>query len=219
MTLTPYLYTRQRGGVPSGEFVTGIGIQEDEGYLWIEDRDGRLTPYSTGKMWQLAPLPSDAAMAAPLLTRVRDYLHWRAEANAKHREDQELALAAAERADQVRQARRAAITVGDHIIVSHTTLARIVSRDAKRTRIERYIPHIDHWGPVQTLASSWSWEIATPEEIVAHLGHLELAKARGREEAEMARQKIALREEATRDLKTRAEWREEGYRVRKGSAP
>jgi hypothetical protein len=219
MTLTPYLYTRQRIGAPSGEFVTGIGIQEDGGYLWVEDRDGRLTPYSTGKMWQLAPLPSDAAMVAPLLTRVRDYLHWRAEASAKHREDQELVLAAAERADQERQARRAAITVGDYIVVSSTTLARVASRDAKRIRIERYIPHIDHWGPVQTLASSWSWEIATPEEIVAHFGYLELAEARAREEADVARRMIALREEATRDLKTRAEWREEGYRVRIGSAP
>jgi hypothetical protein len=224
--MTPYLFTRE---TQSGGQVTGVGVMDDRGYLWIDDHRG-LHPYPTGKLWTLSPIPADSALVAPLVTRVRDILQQRADGAAQIFVETEMAkIAAAEAAAAAakeREDRRAAIGVGDYIMVSGHTLARIVSRDDKRTRVVRYTPHLNQWGPVRTLASSWTWEVATPEEIVANLHYKELAKARLADEVarliekeEIKREIRAAYDEATKGLMTRARWREAGYRVKKGSFP
>ncbi len=160
---------------------------DDRGYLWVDDAQG-LHPYQTGNAWQLSPIPEESALAAPLMAKMRDRQRKQEESAEQARMDAEIAKIAKiakyeddEAEAREMEARRAAITAGDYIMISDT-LARIVSRDDKRMRIIRYTPHLDQWGKEQTLAKSWGWRIPTPEEIVNRLNYRALAEAHSRDE-------------------------------------
>jgi hypothetical protein len=182
MTLTSYLFTRE---VIGGGQVTGVGVMDDRGNLWIDDARG-LHPYPTGKLWQLSPIPEDSTLVAPLLHMLTDRFRReeesRAIAEATRETVRQAEQHAAEQASPAILARRDAITAGDHIMVSGTTLARVVSRDGQRMRIVRYTPHLDRWGKEQTLAKSWAWRVPTPEEIIDRLNYRALAEGHSRDE-------------------------------------